>query len=53
MRQAFVVFHRWVGLLIAGFLFISGVTGVYIWWKKRRSRVAMRPLPDTKTGLGK
>lgn len=32
MRQALVTLHRWAGLLIAGFLFISGLTGAVISW---------------------
>jgi uncharacterized iron-regulated membrane protein len=55
MRQAFVVSHRWVGLLIAGFLFISGVTGAVISWDHELdewlnphlndARTAAQPLP--------
>jgi uncharacterized iron-regulated membrane protein len=32
LRPLFGFFHRWVGLFIAGFLFISGVTGAIISW---------------------
>lgn len=32
MRSFFVLLHRWAGLLIAGFLFISGITGAIISW---------------------
>lgn len=32
MRNLFLTFHRYAGLLIAGFLFISGVTGAIISW---------------------
>ncbi|WP_394789777.1 PepSY-associated TM helix domain-containing protein [Rhodoferax sp.] len=32
MRSLLVLVHRWVGLFIAGFLFISGVTGAVISW---------------------
>jgi len=32
MRTAFTLVHRWVGLFIAGFLFVSGVTGAVISW---------------------
>ncbi len=32
MRLAFTLLHRWVGLAIAGFLFVSGVTGAVISW---------------------
>ena len=30
MRSAFVVLHRWFGLFIAVFLFVSGLTGAVI-----------------------
>lgn len=32
LRPLLGFFHRWVGLFIAGFLFISGVTGAVISW---------------------
>ncbi len=32
MRAIFVLLHRWVGLLMAGFLFVSGVTGAIVSW---------------------
>ncbi len=32
MRAAFTLLHRWVGLAIAGFLFVSGLTGAVISW---------------------
>jgi uncharacterized iron-regulated membrane protein len=32
LRPYFGFLHRWVGLLIAGFLFLSGVTGAVISW---------------------
>lgn len=32
MRSAFTLLHRWFGLLIAVFLFMSGVTGAVISW---------------------
>lgn len=32
LRPYFGFLHRWVGLLMAGFLFISGVTGAVISW---------------------
>lgn len=32
MRSVFVILHRWLGLFIAVFLFISGLTGAIISW---------------------
>ena len=32
LRPVFGLVHRWVGLTIAGFLFVSGVTGAVISW---------------------
>ena len=32
VRPALTFIHRWVGLFIAGFLFVSGVTGAVISW---------------------
>jgi uncharacterized iron-regulated membrane protein len=32
IRQICVLLHRWVGLTIAGFLFVSGLTGAIISW---------------------
>lgn len=32
MRQAFTLLHRWIGLTIAAFIFVSGVTGAVISW---------------------
>ena len=32
MRAAFVIAHRFVGLTIAAFLFVSGLTGAIISW---------------------
>lgn len=32
MRLTFTLLHRWFGLTIAGFLFVSGVTGAIISW---------------------
>lgn len=32
MRALFTVLHRWVGLLMAAFLFVSGLTGAVISW---------------------
>jgi uncharacterized iron-regulated membrane protein len=32
VRHAFLQFHRWAGLLIAGFLIVAGLTGAVISW---------------------
>ena len=32
MRSIFGRLHRWAGLLTAGFLFFSGITGAIISW---------------------
>lgn len=32
MRHAFTLIHRWIGLAIAAFLFLSGLTGAVISW---------------------
>src|SRR5690242_9244774 len=32
MRFAFTLLHRWAGLTITAFLFVSGVTGAVISW---------------------
>jgi uncharacterized iron-regulated membrane protein len=32
MRGAFVTLHRWLGLGVAGFLFVAGLTGAIISW---------------------
>ncbi len=32
MRPYYVLLHRWVGLLMAGFLFLTGLTGAVISW---------------------
>lgn len=32
MRRALTILHRWVGLAIAGFLIVSGLTGAVISW---------------------
>jgi len=55
LRPVFGVLHRWVGLLIAGFLFVSGVTGAVISWdhelddllnpRLMHARTAGTPLP--------
>ena len=32
LRPALVVFHRWVGLVLAGFLVLTGLTGALLVW---------------------
>ena len=32
MRRVWVSLHRWLGLFMAGFLFVSGLTGAIIAW---------------------
>src|SRR5688572_21184334 len=32
MRAVFILLHRWIGLVAAGFLFLSGITGAVISW---------------------
>ena len=32
MRFAFVLAHRWLGLALATFLFVAGLTGAVISW---------------------
>jgi uncharacterized iron-regulated membrane protein len=32
MRPAIVIFHRYVGLLMAGFLILTGITGSLLAW---------------------
>lgn len=32
LRSFFVLLHRWLGLFIAGFLFVAGLTGAIISW---------------------
>lgn len=57
MRLAWTILHRWIGLGIAGFLFVSGLTGAVISWdheldellnphltEARVARVALPPL---------
>lgn len=49
MRAAFTIIHRWVGLLIAGFLFISGVTGAVISWDHELDEWLNPQLTDART----
>lgn len=39
MRQTFVLFHRYLGLVLAGFLIFSGVTGSLLAWYHELDRV--------------
>lgn len=34
IRPAFVLFHRWVGLVMAGFLVLAGLTGALLVWNQ-------------------
>lgn len=34
MRQLWLILHRWVGLFLAGFLFLAGSTGALISWDR-------------------
>ena len=49
MRHAFVLLHRWVGLTIAAFLFVSGVTGAVISWDHELDDVLNPHLHETKS----
>ena len=51
MRLAFTLLHRWVGLAIAAFLFLSGVTGAVISWDHELDDLLNPHLHDA-TGSG-
>ena len=51
MRRAATLLHRCAGLLIAGFLFISGVTGAVISWDHELDQLLNPRLTDA-TGVG-
>ena len=49
MRSAFVVLHRWFGLFIAVFLFVSGLTGAVISWDHELDDVLNPHLMEART----
>lgn len=49
LRPFFGFLHRWVGLLIAGFLFISGVTGAVISWDHELDDILNPHLMEART----
>ncbi len=51
MRRVATLLHRWAGLLIAGFLFISGVTGAVISWDHELDELLNARLVDA-PGVG-
>lgn len=53
LRPALTFLHRWVGLFIAGFLFVSGVTGAVISWDHELDDVLNPHLMFAQSGDGK
>lgn len=49
-RSGFVLVHRWAGLLMAGFLFFSGVTGAVISWDHELDEWLNPHLTDARAG---
>lgn len=49
MRLVFTLLHRWVGLVIAGFLFVSGLTGAVISWDHELDEVLNPHLVEAKS----
>lgn len=49
MRLMFVALHRWAGLSIAGFLFVSGLTGAVISWDHELDEWLNPHLTDART----
>lgn len=49
MRFALTLAHRWVGLTIAAFLFVSGVTGAVISWDHELDELLNPHLTEAKT----
>lgn len=47
MRHALTLWHRWVGLVIAGFLFVSGLTGAVISWDHELDELLNPHLTDS------
>ncbi|MBP7705044.1 MAG: PepSY domain-containing protein [Caulobacter sp.] len=52
VRPFLTFIHRWVGLIMAGFLFISGVTGAVISWDHELDEVLNPHLMDARTPKG-
>lgn len=50
MRAAFVVLHRWAGLLMAGFLFMAGVTGAIVSWDHELDDLLNPHLMEARSG---
>ena len=61
MRRVWVSLHRWLGLFMAGFLFVSGLTGAIIAWDHEldewlnpelfHARASDQPVSDTDVTL--
>ena len=49
MRFIFTLLHRWVGLAIAAFLFVSGITGAIISWDHELDELLNPHLIDAKS----
>ena len=52
MRVIFTLLHRWVGLTIAGFLFVSGLTGAVISWDHELDELLNRISSTPERGAG-
>ena len=50
MRFAFTLLHRWTGLTIAAFLFLSGITGAVISWDHELDEFLNPHLVESDTG---
>jgi uncharacterized iron-regulated membrane protein len=49
MRRACTILHRWIGLAIAGFLFVSGMTGAVISWDHELDELLNPHLTEART----
>jgi uncharacterized iron-regulated membrane protein len=49
LRLAFTLMHRWVGLTIAAFLFVSGLTGAIISWDHELDELLNAHLTEART----
>ena len=49
MRSACTILHRWIGLAIAGFLFVSGMTGAVISWDHELDEMLNPHLTEART----